>query len=159
MRLDYELLHWGTPSSHVEDMQWPSNEPGVLGARIRAISYVTRKGSAQVFEHVFGDTEDGMARDYVQPRILWLDGRPGRKSGATCHAPRELVALGRLVDVELADGDRLHPVAHWICTTPTAQGRGGSVIIASRFRPLFAVEQVQWRGDFAPFITEHGIVA
>lgn len=113
-------------------------------ARVTAISYVTRKkGRPEVYRHAF---------EKVRGAYPWLLQCADR--GGEYHIPRvsgELTALGRVIDIETADGPRIFPTFYWVATTDDIPG---PVLLASRFDPELAIEH----RDGKPYIEKHGIM-
>lgn len=145
-RLSYEALHWGDAPSGVEELLVPTGR-GTPVAALAAISYITSKeGKGTVFRHTFDETDGRL------PDLLLVD--PAGKVKLP-KASSRLIALGRVIDFELADGRRVYTPGLWCVTTYADSGQGGPVLLASRYGPEYAIEH---RGG-NPHIREHGIIA
>lgn len=157
MLLDYTDLHWGTPPTGDESMQWLAAGTARRHGRIRSIAYVTRKDESVVYDHEFGDVQRGVtppdAEGSVYPYLL----RPGAGAARITSARGPLVALGRVIELRMADGRVLHTPFLWVATTGEAPPEGHPVILASRFGPTIAIEHRVVDGQRYPFITRHGI--
>lgn len=98
---DYVDLHWGQKPPHATLVAVKSATGSVrqLG-EVRAISYVTDKGEARdVYRHVF-DKHDGRG-PYLYEAV------DGEGDARLENPTPELVELGELVDLEMADGERI----------------------------------------------------
>ena len=145
-RLSYEALHWGDAPTSVEELLVPTGR-GSRIAPLSAISYITSKeGEGTVFRHTFEETDGRL------PDLLLVDGKGSVRLPA---ASSRLIALGRVIDLELADGRRVYTPYLWVVTTYADAGNGGPVLLASRFAPEYAIEHR--KGN--PHIREHGIIA
>lgn len=145
-RIDYKALHWGDEPEGVEDLLVAQGY-GQPVAEIEAISYVTSKeGKVAVFRHDFS-RQDGR-----YPYLL--EAKPGRGGIALPKASSRLVALGRVIDLELSDRGVVYTPFLWVVTTYADADKGGPVLLASRFAPIYAIEH---RGG-NPHVREHGII-
>ncbi|MFT4704629.1 MAG: hypothetical protein ACI81R_002336 [Bradymonadia bacterium] len=153
MRLSYRDLHWGaTPTGHV-GLAYPSGDRATVDGELVAISYVATKGPnkrPQVFRHAFEPFEGRRAH--------LLRATPGSVRTPALASP-PAIALGRVVDLELADGRVVCPIDYWIVTESVpAATNGGTVVLACTYGPELAIEH---RSDTAgrqfPYITAHGI--
>ena len=151
----YKLLHWGTPPTHHEQVWTLDGAYAQPVAEILACSYPAVKGGKRdIYRHDFKEM-DGRG-----PYLL--EACPDKSRHRTPNGAPETAALGRLIDLELRDletGEEFLALTpfFWICTTADAFDRrkGGPVLLGSRFKPLYAIEQ----RNGAPYITEHGIIA
>jgi hypothetical protein len=145
-RIDYEALHWGDQPQAVEDLLVPQGY-GKPVTEVEAISYVTSKeGKVAVFRHDFSQ-QDGR-----YPYLL--EATPGRTAYALPKASSRLVALGRVIDLELADGRVIYTPFLWVVTTFADDSTGGPVLLASRFAPIYAIEHRNGK----PHVKSHGII-
>ena len=152
-KLDYETLHWGTEPKYIEEMLAPVGYGNPVGELV-AISYVTIKdGEPTVYRHDFGK--------YDGRYHYLLEGTPdGRGKYAFPRPTKDLIAMGRVIDLELADLNepenirRVYTPFMWVCTTRADKNKGGPVILASRFGPIHGIEH---RGG-NPHVKEHGII-
>ena len=142
MTLSYQDIHGGDAPEAVEEATlWNYAEvPVEVVGVCSAISYRTAKaGIVHTWRHEFR----------LRPRLL----RPGGAClvAAARRPPRQAVAVGQLVDLELADGTRVVAPDYLVVTDQ----RGSSVWLASRVgdAPLLALEQLK-RG---PVVTRRGI--
>jgi len=154
-KLSYELLHWGTPSRYVEKLYVPEGI-GAPTIQLEAISYVTVKdGEPTVYRHDFGKKEGRFP--YL---LVATTGRP-KKGEELIEFPtpgKDLIALGRVLDFETLDEEgnkgRIYTPFLWVVTTKAEKKKGGPVLLASRFKPSYAIEH----RDGDPHIIEHGII-
>lgn len=145
-RLTYEALHWGDAPTGVEELLVPTGR-GKAVAPLVAISYITSKeGKGTVFRHTF-EEEDGRL-----PNLLLVD--PAGRVPLP-KASSRLIALGRVIDLELGDGRRVYTPGLWVVTTYADAANGGPVLLASRYGPEYAIEHRNGK----PYIREHGIIA
>ena len=145
-RLSYEALHWGDEPTGVEELLVPKGK-GRPVAPLVAISYITSKeGKGTVFRHTFDETDGRL------PNLLLVD--PAGRVPLPKPSSR-LIALGRVIDLELANGRRVYTPSLWVVTTYADASTGGPVLLASRYGPEYAIEH---RGG-NPHIREHGIIA
>lgn len=150
-RLDYRTIHWGTEPTGIEELLVPNGKGDPVG-EIKAISYVTvKRGEPTVYRHEF-EVFDGRL-----PYLL--EGRPNGGGKVAFPRPsRDLIAMGRVVDIELIghDGEerRIYTPFLWVVTTKAATHKGGPVLLASRFAPMHAIEHRNGN----PHIKEHGII-
>ena len=150
-RLDYETIHWGTQPRFVEELLVPSGNGDPIG-ELEAISYVTVKnGEPTVYRHDF-EKFDGRF-----PYLL-EGSRKGKGEVAFPKPSSDLIAMGRVIDLELLDFDgnkrRIYTPFLWVVTTKAPASKGGPVLLASRFPPMHAIEHR--KGN--PHIKEHGII-
>lgn len=147
MLISFKSLHWGTDENYVEELWVPSNEPGSAVVPLRAISYVTVKdGKPEVFRHEFSK----VAGRY--PQLIDLQTRGDLRSPL---ATKSLVCLGHVIDLEPTQGSRILVSGVWVCTTQgDVPAEGGPVLLASRIKPLYAIE----RRSGKPGIRNEGIV-
>jgi len=151
-RLSYETIHWGTQPRFVEELLVPKGRGEAVG-ELEAISYVTvKKGDPTVYRHEF-ERFDGRL-----PYLL--EGRTdGKGSFAFPRPSSDLIAMGRVVDMELIDPEtgekrRIYTPFLWVVTTKADPKVGGPVLLASRFAPIHAIEHRNGN----PHIKEHGII-
>lgn len=139
MKLDYQKIHWGDSPSDVLDARvWDYDKCEAVG-RCTAISYrASKRGKFQTWRHTFER----------RPRLL--------VSGGTDHVasarptPKDAIAIGWVVDLELEGGRRVHAPGHLVVT----DARGSSIWLAAiGTQPKIAIEQMA-RG---PIVTPHGI--
>ncbi len=110
-------------------------------AEILACSYpAVKDGKRDIYRHDFHQ-QDGRF-----PYLL--EACPDKTQYRTPNGAPETAALGRLIDLELRDletGEEYVALTpfFWICTTADAFDRrnGGPVLLGSRFKPLYAIEQ------------------
>jgi hypothetical protein len=164
--LDYRTLHWGTQPTGVENLDiLQSDVEMVPVCELEACSYITVKaGKPEIYRHAF-PKHDGRG-----PYLLKVREKGDRATNAEIsHAPnptRNSVALGRLIDFETVDGRVIATPFYWVATTPTLplqpnsrkHEKGGPVLLANRFSPLYAIEHRRIRGCLMPYILEHGII-
>jgi len=153
----YEALHWGTPPIQTEDILVLDSQKAVPVAECIACSYVTVKdGVPAVWRHEFKQ---------IGGRGPFLLEAPDKRSKDATHTtvrvkdPEGMIALGRLIDLELLDFDGNPMTAYtpflWVCTTAECiEAKGGPVLLGSRFEVPYGIEHR--RG--APYINERGIV-
>lgn len=145
-RITYQALHWGDEPEGVEDLLVPQGY-GKPVAEIEAISYVTSKeGKVAVFRHDF--SKQGGRFPYL------LEVSPGRSGVPLPKASSRLVALGRVIDLELKGKRVVYTPFLWVATTYAEESKGGPVLLASRFEPIYAIEH---RGG-NPHVKSHGII-
>jgi hypothetical protein len=156
--LSYQRLHWGTSPDSVEDMSILDKSCVMVPvAELVAISYATVKnGKPDVYRHEFKKI-NGRG-----PYLLELpDREPNEDEGF--RPPKggtRSEAMGRVVDMECADGSVIFPTFYWVCTTPRCPRgeKGGPVLLGNRFDPLYAIEHRKYRNHTVPYIREHGII-
>ncbi|MCH9802133.1 MAG: hypothetical protein K0U62_11485 [Actinomycetia bacterium] len=153
----YEALHWGTPPIQTEDILILDQQKAVPVAECVACSYVTVKdGVPAIWRHDF---------KRIGGRGPFLLEVPERASKDATHRtvkvanPSDMIALGRLIDLELLDLDgnpmTVYTPFMWVCTTTEClKPAGGPVLLGSRFEVPYGIEHR--RG--APYINERGIV-
>ena len=153
----YETLHWGTPPIQTEDILILSQQKAIPVAECRACSYVTVKdGVPAVWRHEF-KKQGGR-----WPYLLEAPERSSRDATvntARVSNPSDVIALGRLIDLEIVDDDGHERTVYtpflWVCTTTACmKPAGGPVLLGSRFEVPYGIEHR--RG--APYINERGIV-
>ncbi len=147
-KLDYKTLHWGTEPTHIEELLVP-NGFGLPVGGLKAISYVTvKEGEPTVYRHAFTKQEGRY------PHLLEAcEGGRTRDCIDFPRASKNLISLGRVIDLEFDDGRRIYTPFLWVVTTEADKKRGGPVLLASRFAPIHAIEHR--KGN--PYIVEHGI--
>ncbi len=143
MSLTYEALHWGDAPTDIRRLVVADGDRGARIERLVALSYVTSKrGNADIWRHAF--EHDAW--------LLWLE-RGGRYT-----APRtsgELLALGRVVDIELESGKRIVPGELWVCAD--AVETPSPVLLAAPAPLRYAIEHTQVPRGIVPHVTAHGI--
>lgn len=148
-KLDYRTLHWGTEPTHVEELLVPQGF-GSPVAEVKAISYVTiKEGEPTVYRHDFS-RQDGR-----YPYLI--EASEGSRDSDSISFPKggkDLIALGRVIDLELSDSRRVYTPFLWVVTTKADKSKGGPVLLASRFAPLHGIEHRNGN----PHIKEHGII-
>lgn len=133
MTLTYQAFHWGDSPQGSEDFAVFTGPGGVVG-RLAAISYTAEKdGLAEVYRHQFETPPD-----------LVYGGHPG--SRRLKPPPRSTILLGRAIDAELEDGERVIFAGLWIITDT----QGSRIWLASEGKVPVQV------GD-GPIVTAHGI--
>ena len=146
-RLDYKTLHWGTEPTHIEELLVPQGDGDPVG-ELEAISYVTvKEGEPTVYRHEFSK-KDGRFPYLLESK----DGKSGKYKFP--KASSRLIALGRVIDLEVVGGRCIYTPFLWVVTTQADKDRGGPVLLASRFGPIHAIEH----RDGDPHIREHGII-
>lgn len=162
----YEYLHWGTPPTGNEDVKVVNSDYGTPVAHVKACSYTTNKGGeANTYRHQFAK----VAGEY--PALLEANPRGRKRNWNRGHKKihqlingQDVIAIGRLIDLELEDGRVVLTPFLWVCTTTEVfkrhmkRGRaktGGPVLLASRFEVPYAIEHRQG----CPYVTEHGIIS
>ncbi len=151
--LSYRSQHWGDDPTGVEVLRWPNDLGCQRLGRLAAISYMTSKdGTPETYRHAFGG--EGNPLDPPLPELLDTQYRGRARSP---KVGKSLVALGRVLDLEFATGEIIHPIMLWIATVEKTDLNGGPVILASRFDVPFAIEHRFAGKDMYPFITTHGI--
>jgi hypothetical protein len=151
-KLTYELLHWGTPAKYVEKLYVPEGS-GTPTIQLEAISYVTvKEGDPTVYRHDFGKKQGRF------PYLLVAGSRATKDMVPFPTPGKNLIALGRVIDFETVDENgnkgRIYTPFLWVVTTMADKKKGGPVLLASRFRPAYAIEH----RDGDPHIIEHGII-
>jgi len=153
----YTDINWGNdPRRRSEGLYLPSGY-GRPAATLKAISYVSAKGADKhgdpsVYRHEFG-VFDGRG-----PYLLEVSDT-GKGPYRLPNPKKETVALGRVIDFETEDGERIFPAFLWVCTTVDAlEDGGGPVLLASRYHPRYAIEHRRVRNRMCPFIERHGII-
>jgi hypothetical protein len=133
MTLSYEQIHWGSRPDGTADLDVFLGPGSVIG-RLEAISYAAEKdGIAEVYRHEFESAPD-----------LICGRTPGTRK--TSAPPGDTIMLGRAIDVELENGDRIVLAGTWIITD--SAGRG--IWLATEGKAPIQV------GD-GPIVTPHGI--
>jgi hypothetical protein len=151
VEMSFERLHWGLPSDFTQQLRYASGEPAQRLGHIRAISYVTRKGSEiGVYEHHF-DAPDGKL-----PRLLRLHAKGTARTYRTDE--RQPLVLGRVIDIVMDDGQVILPTMTYILVERRSRYQGSPVILASRHAVPLAIEHRVWQGKLLPYVVEHGIV-
>jgi len=162
----YEYLHWGDGPTGEESVKVVNSEYGVPVAYVKACSYTTKKGGeAATYRHVFAKVDgkypaliEGLKKGRVRN---W---NKGHKKIYQLINGQDVIAIGRLIDLELDDGRVVLTPFMWVCTTTEVFKRhakggrsatGGPVLFASRFDVPYALEQ---RAG-VPYVTEHGIIS
>lgn len=113
-RLTYESLHWGTPPTRNGDVAALTGPAAPVG-EIVAVSYATIKdGKPGVYEHKF--SEHAGRRPFLLKK---KKGAPRIRNRAAL--PDDLLAIGRLVDIELEDGRRFIGCLGWVATDDKGQ--------------------------------------
>lgn len=132
-RIDYKTLHWGDEPTHIEELQVPQGTGQPVG-QIEAISYVTvKEGKPTVFRHEF-EKFAGRYPHLIEASSRAAGGVPFPKASS------RLVALGRVIDIELKGGRRIYTPFYWVVTTHASTSKGGPVLLASRFAPIYGIE-------------------
>jgi hypothetical protein len=167
--LDYRTLHWGTQPTGVENLAiLDPSVPMIAVCELKACSYITVKaGKPEVYRHAF-PKHDGRG-----PYLLKAK-EPGDQEGeikGTFFPPipaksGDSNSMGRLIDFEIEGGGAIATPFYWVATTPTIpfqpnsrkREKGGPVLLANRFSPLYAIEHRRYRGVLFPYILEHGII-
>jgi len=123
MDLSFTGLHWGDRPRRRFRGQVYTGPARSIGA-IKALSYATRKdGRATVWRHQFHPPG---------PDLLTAD--PAGSERAT-PPPQDTIEVGRLVDVELADGRRvIYGMAHVVTSKA-----GSALWIVSEHAPTLAI--------------------
>lgn len=157
MKLSYSDLHWSSRSNRETPMR--GLEPPVdtiegfeVVGELVAMSYTCIKaGAPDTYRHAFEALEGHGKR---RARLLRATAAP---SGAT-RAPSKLLALGRIVDIEL-DGERMmFPFPWWVGTyADSPYANGNPVLLLSREGVPYAIEHVTYHGELQPYVTPHGI--
>lgn len=161
----YRYLHWGDDPTGIEDVRVVNSPFGVPVGRVKACSYTTIKGGEPAtFRHVFAKVrgkypalleglEKGSTPDFRRHKKI-----------STLFDGQDVIAIGRLIDLELEDGRVVLTPFMWVCTTlecfkrdlkRTPNRSGGPVLFASRFDVPYAIEH---RAG-CPYVTEHGIIS
>ncbi len=134
--MDYTSLHWGSGPTKQITVKVPAAGSKVVG-KVEAISYVTKKDQATVYEHKFE----------VQPPLCEV------KRG-TNHASdtQRLFQIGLVVDIKLANGVCL--VGGGCSVSTDAEGKYLVLTSPAAGGPLYQFGH--WGDDVA--VTDHGIV-
>lgn len=143
MPISYTSLHWGTGPRAQLAHRVPHSQPASPVGELVAISYATRKADErEIYRHAF-ELEGGRG-----PYLLKLDDEGDYIIGPP--PPARLIAIGRVVDLELADGGLpiLLPGA-WVATDPD----GERVYITGPTGPEVAIEHRD-----GPRVVDAGIV-
>jgi len=146
--VDYSDLHWGDDPSRDTNMKVLCGPVRAEG-EIRAISYVTSKDARpQIFRHAFERHRDDQEGRERYPYLLRAD-NSGDIEIDKRAVPPDSIAIGRLVDIELKDGQRVLGGLAWLVTDSS----GEHVWIASPYGVDFAVEP----REGGHHVTRHGI--
>lgn len=146
MTLTYENLHWGVKSKARPAMRMPVGR-GKVVCELRAISYVAHKGDErEVYRHDFTRFKDPETGKKRWPYLL----RVGTTGEFEIGPAPPLVAIGQVIDVEDAAGDRILLPEVWVATDED----GDHVWLASIDGIPFALE----RREEGPRVDERGIV-
>ncbi len=151
MKLDYTDIHWSTPSRLTRTLVWANRGRCRLGPEIVAISYYTRKDDEETaFRHEF--ERHGKRR----ARIAWTD---PAGTHVTPAAPKHLIFMGRIIDVELSDRQRLRCWNLFACSSTSSAFNNGNPLFIAAFgrQPEFAVEHWTVGDSIFPYVTPHGI--
>jgi len=153
-RLTYADMHWGDrPRASDVPMYVLRRRWCRPGPRIASLSYATHKdGEVKVWEHAFGEQVGW------RPRILWNErGRVRNDVVPATDCP--VLALGRIVDVMLETGEKLHPVMSWVGCPSRYTGNGAPVLVMASYRVGWGIEHRSPESDVIwPYITPHGII-
>jgi len=157
VRQAYREVNWGNdPRRTTSGIVIPSGY-GRPVTTLKAISYVSPKGSDQggkpaVYRHEFG--KFGGRGPYLLEVLVGTQGPHRLPNPAT-----DTAALGRVIDFETEDGERIFTPFLWVCTTVDAlEGGGGPVLLASRSPPKYAIEHRRVKNLTRPYIRRHGII-
>lgn len=134
--LSYTSLHWGTEPLYNDEATCAVGNAESIG-KLKACSYAAVKaGEPDIYRHVFeGDTH-----------LLKL-AENGKYTLKDC--PTNVIAIGRIVDLEMADGQRiLISGISWFVTNK----QGTHVWIVGQDIP-YGIEY----SSVGPFVTDHGI--
>ncbi len=151
-RLSYETIHWGTQPRYVEDLYVPAGSGSPI-CQLVAVSYVTvKEDEPTVYRHDFKKKNGRF------PYLLEASTKSRSGEIAFPKPGKDLIAMGRVIDFETLDehGEegRIYTPFLWVVTTKADAKKGGPVLLASRFKPIYAIEH----RDGDPHIKEHGII-
>jgi hypothetical protein len=134
--MDYTSLHWGSGPSKTITVKVPAASGKEVG-KVEAISYVTKKDQATVYEHKF-DTQPPLCET---------------KRGQAHEADTlKLFQIGLVVDIKLTNGVCL--VGGGCSVSTDADGRFLVLTSPAPGGPLYQFGN--WGDDLA--VTDHGIV-
>ena len=135
--MKYEDIHWGERPSGKRSMKVASGSGANLGS-IRAISYASRKGGSwSIYRH------EVEAHDGRYPRLVG----DGGMTVKIREPPKDLIALGRAIDLELSDDERIFLSGFFVVTDM----KGDHVYLASDDEIPLQIEQIGMN------VTERGI--
>jgi hypothetical protein len=132
--MDYTSLHWGSEPTRTINTKVPAAGSKVVG-KVEAISYVTRKDEATVYEHKFKK----------MPPLCEANHSKAHEADS-----KRLFQIGLIVDLKLANGVCLVGGGASVSTDAT----GRYLVITSPNGPLYQFGN--WGDEVA--VTDHGIV-
>jgi hypothetical protein len=118
MGLTFESLHWGDPARSEVDTSVLVDCRATPIGEVDRLSYAAQKeGRPAVWRHRFAERDD-QAGELRRPYLLEEDRRGPLELGGI---PRDTLAVGVGVDLELEGGDRVLLAECWVVTDPSGE--------------------------------------